>query len=383
MHIAGMRFTWPHPSNRSTLTLPVPTFRFPPSSPQYLVNLHVVSQLHALDGGTTYGLPYDKLMALVYKQQGSAGAGRRGPAVLDGLGLRNAYTLWRMSMGVGPASRCTVTVPRLGPRMVVGLLLRKARAAMDSWQRWAGVGGSHGRGSSRGGGSGGRGSSSSGSCGGGGRGSGGGSGGGCGGGGGRGSSGGSGGAGGGNGNGSGGGGGGGRAPTTKGRHCGSTASGTGAPAAIVENTSCLQLAMVSMSLVQEIIWHNLEPSSGKGRPGLQGGGGGASGGSGGGGGDAVRATTRRSWAARRRFADTWWPLVVAAVHAEMDAEGEFQEPRALMPLMRDVLGLELLPAHWGPAAPSAAGKSSKGQACRGARVSIVVDVFYTVIWGDW
>ncbi len=105
-----------------------------PSHPftQYLVQLYIVSQLHALDGGATYGLPYDKLMAAVPVSGGAAARGP-GPVVLDGEGLMLAYTTWRMRFLMARSSSCGAP-PLVRPRMVLQVLLRVASAAVRSWE---------------------------------------------------------------------------------------------------------------------------------------------------------------------------------------------------------------------------------------------------------
>ncbi len=97
-----------------------------PILPQYLVHLHAVSQLHALDGGTTYGLPYDKLLPPVRADGAEAGSG--GPTVLGYTGLQTAFFLWRRAEAGEGTSLHTLS----GRRMVLDLLLRIARAVLDS-----------------------------------------------------------------------------------------------------------------------------------------------------------------------------------------------------------------------------------------------------------
>ncbi len=155
-----------------------------------------------------------------------------------------------------------------------------------------------------------------------------------------------------------------------------------APAAcVLDEISSHNVAVYALELAQLIM--TLHPaSSGKGWQGLQGSGGTGSGASGSGasgsgasgsgasgsdaagsdaagmlsespvGGDefhedcgckraggAARAGTWLSWAVRRRLADTWWRLVVAAVHMELEVEGGGRrDPRATLAAMRKLLG---------------------------------------------
>ncbi len=91
----------------------------------------MVSQLHALDGGTTYGLPYDKLLQPVRAEGAEAGWG--GPIVLDCTGLRTAFELWRTrESGEG-----TYLHTQRGRRVVLDLLLRVAGAALESGNYFA------------------------------------------------------------------------------------------------------------------------------------------------------------------------------------------------------------------------------------------------------
>ncbi len=117
-------------------------------SPQYLVHLQVVSQLHALDGGTTYGLPHDKLLPPVRAEGAEAGSG--GPTVLNNIGLQTALTLWRTK----ESGEGTYLHTLEGRRVVLDLLLRMARAILDSADYFAAAGssssGAGGRGSGRG-----------------------------------------------------------------------------------------------------------------------------------------------------------------------------------------------------------------------------------------
>ncbi len=109
-----------------------------PSPPQYLVHLHVVSQLHALDGGTTYGLPHDKLLPPVRAM--GAEAGRGEPIMLEYRGLQTAFDLW----DTGVREEGTYLYTLEGRRTVLDLLLRMACAILDSADYFA----AGGRGSS-------------------------------------------------------------------------------------------------------------------------------------------------------------------------------------------------------------------------------------------
>ncbi len=280
---------------------PVP---FPPAL-QHLVHLHMVSQLHAIDGGTTYGLPYDKLVPPVHTDNQDV-----GPGVLTFLGCKLALRLWLACLSFAPPHDKDVC-PQLRPRVMIKLLLRLARAAVDSWQR------SRGSNRTNGGGGGGGGRSDSGSIG--------------------------------------------------------QASGqrpNAAPCLVLYPESCPGVAAHALATARQLLAHCPAPAgrARQGEPagsdanvsvpaaaaaaGADGGVGshsgssprghahgdvkhglsevdagaaggpaeGAGGGGGGGGSTAVEheETMWLSWASRRRLADTWWPLVVGAVHATLD-----------------------------------------------------------------
>ncbi len=99
---------------------------------QYLVALKTVSQLHAADGGTLYGLPPAAVLPLeLARVEGrlSGGAGRRqGQAALSGEGLTDCVDFWES---------CITGQPRvsLGPlrnRCLVNLCMRLSRVALAS-----------------------------------------------------------------------------------------------------------------------------------------------------------------------------------------------------------------------------------------------------------
>ncbi len=296
----------------------------------------MVSQLHALDGGTTYGLPYDQLLPLAACRQAAAGSGDRRLVVLDSTWMTIALSTWRVRFAVLRPRDCGAP-PLLRPRMLVGVLLRVARAAVDSWRYSGSRGGGGSSGSSSGSGSG--------------------------------------------------------PPSEQGAR---TAPG----GCVLDGASSPDVAVYALEVAQVVM--TLHPASlGRGRQRTQGGGGighgaggsgasgdgasgsgaegssGASGsvgisasaavgttGSAGSGGSpsegtvggaewheecgcmdasgAVRAATWLTWAARRRFADTWWRLVVAAVHAELDDEGRARKRAGpKLRTVRNLLGAAL------------------------------------------
>ncbi len=319
----------------STCPYPAPS----PPPLQYLVHLHAVSELHALDGGTTYGLPYDKLMPVVACREAAAGSGDRSLVVLSPTWITIALSTWRVRFAVLRPRDCGAP-PLLRPRMVMEVLLRAARAAVDSLRYSSGGGG----GSDSGSGSG----------------------------------------------------------TSSSPHSEQGARITPA-ACVLDGTGSPDIALRALEVAQAVMTLH-PVSSGRSRQGTQGAGGigndgggrdasgdgdsgsgeggssgaggsggveggggvsasagvGTTGGAGSGGspsegtgggaewhedcgcmdaGGAVRVATWRSWAARRRFADTWWRLVVAAVHAELDDEGRARrDPRANLRTMRNLLG---------------------------------------------
>ncbi len=81
-----------------------------------------MSQLHAVDGGTTYGLPYDILLPPVP---------RDGTDMLSCKGMLTAATCWINLIKLDELWR----VRSLSPRNLIELCLRKAEAAADSWRR--------------------------------------------------------------------------------------------------------------------------------------------------------------------------------------------------------------------------------------------------------
>ncbi len=103
---------------------PAPGTRPPP---QYALAAHSVSQLHAVDGGTTYGLPYDSLLPPVRE---------KAKDTLACYGAINALYWWMDTCAAGgyePAP-CGLT-----PRNLFELCLRKAEVAADCWRRRNGL----------------------------------------------------------------------------------------------------------------------------------------------------------------------------------------------------------------------------------------------------
>ncbi len=115
----------------------------------------LVSQLHAVDGGTTYGLPYDQLLPPVPDP-----TSRDGPMVVEDEALWAAVSYWYEGFLAESMTGRPILEPPLGPHVGVELLLRTARAMLDSWRHSSGAGsGNDGDGGSGGGrGSGGGGS---------------------------------------------------------------------------------------------------------------------------------------------------------------------------------------------------------------------------------
>ncbi len=95
--------------------------------PQYALAAHSVSQLHAVDGGTTYGLPYDSLIPPVRE---------KAKDTLACYGAINAVSWWMRTCACGGYE----LPPRgLTPRSLFELCLRKAEVAADSWRRRNGL----------------------------------------------------------------------------------------------------------------------------------------------------------------------------------------------------------------------------------------------------
>ncbi len=144
-----------HTSTPNHIALPHPSLNH--VTPQYLVHLHAVSQLHAVDGGATYGLPYDKLLPPMQATASNARVLRLGSGVvLRCWGLTTAALYWRLAVGLATPNPL---LPGLGPREMLHVLLRTAQAAVDSWKHECSIaaavvggGGSGGPSSSGGGG---------------------------------------------------------------------------------------------------------------------------------------------------------------------------------------------------------------------------------------
>ncbi len=110
------------PAAISQSPLPSPR-RLPRLPPQFVLAAHSVSQMHAVDGGTTYGLPYDSLLPAVREE---------GKAEMSCVGAVDALHWWLLMCRVGgfqPAHR------PLSPRGLFELCLREAEVAADCW-RW-------------------------------------------------------------------------------------------------------------------------------------------------------------------------------------------------------------------------------------------------------
>ncbi len=113
--------------SRCTNTPPSPYLKFhkplypnPGTRPslQYALAAHSVSQLHAVDGGTTYSLPYDSLLLPVLEEEGPA---------LSCKGALDALQWWTRT--------CATGCLQLSPRGLFGLCLRKAEVAAHCWRR--------------------------------------------------------------------------------------------------------------------------------------------------------------------------------------------------------------------------------------------------------
>ncbi len=98
-----------------------------PCYPQYTLAAHSVSQLHAVDGGTTYGLPYDSLMPPIRE---------KGKAELSCKGVGVAMSWW---LRLGSTGGFRLVPCPLSPRGVFELCLRKAEVAADCWRRRNGL----------------------------------------------------------------------------------------------------------------------------------------------------------------------------------------------------------------------------------------------------
>ncbi len=92
----------------------------------------MVSQLHAVDGGTTYGLPYDKLLPPIRSPAGEALPG--SPALLECQGIETALGLWNTALGLGGSASWPSGVR---PKSLMELLMRTAQVALDSWEQGA------------------------------------------------------------------------------------------------------------------------------------------------------------------------------------------------------------------------------------------------------
>ncbi len=144
-------------------TFILPCVLAPSWAPQNFVHLQLVSQLHAVDGGATYGLPYDQLLPPV-PDPDATDAGRGGPLLLSLRGLELTTAFWTNIFLSEHLTGSRVVPPDLERRTVSSMLIRYARATLDSWQRRrsggggvtaSGIGGGTARGSSGGGGNGG------------------------------------------------------------------------------------------------------------------------------------------------------------------------------------------------------------------------------------
>ncbi len=93
----------------------------PRPPPQYALAAHSVSQLHAVDGGTTYGLPYDSLLPPVREEGGPVSC----------KGALDAISCW--------VHTCASGSLQLSPRGLFDLCLRKAEVAADCWRRRNGL----------------------------------------------------------------------------------------------------------------------------------------------------------------------------------------------------------------------------------------------------
>ncbi len=99
--------------------------------PQYALAAHSVSQLHAVDGGTTYGLPYDNLMPPLREL---------GSADLSSHCLATATSWWMHVCRKGGTPPSCSPYPRpLYPRGLFELCLRTAEVAADCWRRRNGL----------------------------------------------------------------------------------------------------------------------------------------------------------------------------------------------------------------------------------------------------
>ncbi len=118
-----------------TLTCPkapadLPT-RPSPTPPQYTLAAHSVSQLHAVDGGATYGMPHDTLMLPLLEKGGPA---------LSCEGMVVATDWWVYVCLTGGMPRLQTLGPRgLAPHGLFELCLRQAEAAADCWRRRNGL----------------------------------------------------------------------------------------------------------------------------------------------------------------------------------------------------------------------------------------------------
>ncbi len=124
----AIRKKWPLPSRcRCSMNSP---FHKPAGTrlpPQYALAAHSVSQLHAVDGGTTYGLPYDSLMPLLW-QEGT------GMLTCNCAIIALHWRKQTCTFGGYELAPCG-----LSPRGLFELCLREAEVAADCWRRRNGL----------------------------------------------------------------------------------------------------------------------------------------------------------------------------------------------------------------------------------------------------
>ncbi len=103
--------------------------------PQHFEASHVVSELHAMDGGTLYGMPHGPLAPTQQLVPGIVNTDRVN-------GVLNAFKIWAQAAELRPPT-AQLPLPPLGPRSQVALCMRMARVFVDMLEtRGSAAGGS-------------------------------------------------------------------------------------------------------------------------------------------------------------------------------------------------------------------------------------------------
>ncbi len=306
-----------------------------PFSSQYLLHLHVLSQLNAVDGSTTTnGLSYDRLLPPLYSSRVAERGQQHRPAVLSCDGLYTACTVWDSGYGLSKLG-----IPGINTELERKLLLRMASAAVRSWEHSVNCNSSSSSSNSRSTTTANSSSATTGE----------------------------------------GGGGGSVQASSSGGSSGEEVGAAAAPAAVLEPSLCPSLAVLALAHHQSIRLYQIQYSSRIRRTGREGqggsdssrvdpgdsGGSNAQGGSGGGGDGGQECATdlwRREpgwfrWMRRRGFGATWWPLAVGAVRAELERQESAGRADTSLARMRNILRLVPDVPETQPAPPNTIGES--------------------------